>query len=130
MRCGPGWRRRPRLASETVFEQVGNDRYRAVSGRLAGEVLQVLRDAGGEVVGLEWATYPFSTVTAVTTQAGVTRLCDGWIVGKHVQGELDSAETAAHPWGDHFADGHGCSGAQRGGGVIEIIELQEGVDLF
>ena len=50
----------PETASETVFEQVGSDRYRAVSGRLAGEVLQVLRDASGEVVGLEWATYPFT----------------------------------------------------------------------
>ena len=50
----------PEAAGETVFEQVGSDRYRAVSGRLAGELLQVLRDTDGEVVGLEWATYPFT----------------------------------------------------------------------
>jgi CubicO group peptidase (beta-lactamase class C family) len=44
----------------SVFEPEGDDRFRVVSGRERGEALRVVRDAGGEVVRLYWATYPFT----------------------------------------------------------------------
>jgi len=44
----------------SVFEPEGEDRFRTVSGRERGEVLRVVRDEGGEVVRLYWATYPFT----------------------------------------------------------------------
>ena len=44
----------------TRFEQEGEDRYRAVSGPERGELLVVLRDRDGEVVRMEFATYPFT----------------------------------------------------------------------
>jgi CubicO group peptidase (beta-lactamase class C family) len=44
----------------TRFEPDGEDRYRAVSGPERGELLVVLRDRDGEVVRLEFATYPFT----------------------------------------------------------------------
>jgi len=44
----------------SVFEAEGDDRFRVVSGRERGEVLRVVRDEGGEVVKLYWATYPFT----------------------------------------------------------------------
>ncbi|HYX75945.1 MAG TPA: serine hydrolase domain-containing protein, partial [Gaiellaceae bacterium] len=44
----------------SVFEREGEDRYRVVSGRERGEVLQVVRDDGGNVTRLYWATYPFT----------------------------------------------------------------------
>jgi len=47
-------------ASETTFERLEQDRYRAVAGRFRGEYLVVHRDAAGGVAGLEWATYPFT----------------------------------------------------------------------
>jgi CubicO group peptidase (beta-lactamase class C family) len=47
-------------ASETRFERLGPDRYRAMAGRFSGERLTVRRDGAGAVVGLEWATYPFT----------------------------------------------------------------------
>ena len=43
-----------------VFEPDGLDRYRAVSGREHGELLRVVRDDGGAVTKLYWATYPFT----------------------------------------------------------------------
>ncbi len=63
------WRRgrlETRLASApperepSVFEPDGEDRFRTVSGRERGEVLRVVRDEGGQVVKLYWATYPFT----------------------------------------------------------------------
>jgi hypothetical protein len=44
----------------SVFEPEGEDRFRVVSGRERGETLRVVRDEGGEVVRLYWATYPFT----------------------------------------------------------------------
>lgn len=46
--------------SETRFERLDRDSYRAVSGRFTGERLAVRRDPAGEVAALEWATYPFT----------------------------------------------------------------------
>ncbi len=47
-------------ASETRFERLDGDSYRAVAGRFTGERLGVRRDAAGVVAALEWATYPFT----------------------------------------------------------------------
>ena len=47
-------------SSKTVFDPAGDDRYRAVAGRLTGEYLVVRRGPTGEVAELEWATYPFT----------------------------------------------------------------------
>jgi len=44
----------------SVFEQEGDDRFRAVSGTERGELLRVVRSDDGEVVKLYWATYPFA----------------------------------------------------------------------
>ena len=52
--------RSPQLARDkppSVFERVGEDLYRTVSGREAGELLRVGRDASGAVRKLNWATY-------------------------------------------------------------------------
>ena len=43
-----------------VFERVGADRYRTVSGRERGELLEIVRDAEGRPVKLTWATYPLT----------------------------------------------------------------------
>ena len=43
-----------------VFEQVGADRFRTVSGRERGEPLELVRDGEGQVVRLYWASYPFT----------------------------------------------------------------------
>jgi hypothetical protein len=52
---------RPQSAPDTsppsVFEQIGEDRYRTVSGRERGELLLVTRDERGVPVKLNWATY-------------------------------------------------------------------------
>ena len=62
-----GGRLEARLATDSaekepsVFEQLGGDRFRTVSGRELGELLRVVRDDdGGGVVKLYWATYPFT----------------------------------------------------------------------
>ena len=44
----------------TRFEREEEDRYRAVSGPERGELLVVVRDRDGDVVRLEFATYPFT----------------------------------------------------------------------
>ena len=43
-----------------MFERVGEDVYRGVSGREQGELLRLARDEAGEVVRMYWATYPFT----------------------------------------------------------------------
>jgi hypothetical protein len=43
-----------------MFERIGDDRYRTVSGRERGELLELVRDNGGRVVKLYWASYPFT----------------------------------------------------------------------
>jgi CubicO group peptidase (beta-lactamase class C family) len=50
----------PPERAPSVFEPEGEDRYRVVSGRERGEVLQVVRDGEGEIVRMYWATYPFT----------------------------------------------------------------------
>lgn len=47
----------PKEKAPSVFERVGDDLYRTVSGREAGELLRVTRDASGAVRQLNWATY-------------------------------------------------------------------------
>jgi len=49
-----------RIAEPAVFELEGSDRYRTVSGRERGELLQLLRDEAGAVSELRWATYRFT----------------------------------------------------------------------
>lgn len=41
-----------------VFEPIGGDRFRTVSGREEGELLLIERDATGGVARLKWAGYP------------------------------------------------------------------------
>ena len=41
-----------------VFELEAADRFRGISGREQGELLEVVRDDLGEPVKLYWATYP------------------------------------------------------------------------
>ncbi|HEV8100065.1 MAG TPA: hypothetical protein VGP56_13005, partial [Gaiellaceae bacterium] len=50
----------PPERAPSIFESEGDDRFRVVSGRERGETLCVVRDQGGEVVKLYWATYPFT----------------------------------------------------------------------
>jgi CubicO group peptidase (beta-lactamase class C family) len=42
-----------------VFERECDDRWRTVSGRERGELLRVVREGGGGISKLYWATYPF-----------------------------------------------------------------------
>ncbi len=48
------------VSTETRFERLGRDAYRAVAGRFIGERMLVRRDATGMVEALVWATYPFT----------------------------------------------------------------------
>lgn len=50
----------PPERAPSIFESEGDDRFRVASGRERGETLRVVRDQGGEVVKLYWATYPFT----------------------------------------------------------------------
>jgi CubicO group peptidase (beta-lactamase class C family) len=43
-----------------VFEPDGPDRYRTVSGRERGELLEIIRDDEGRAVKMTWATYPLT----------------------------------------------------------------------
>ena len=47
----------PEHKPSSVFEKVGDDLYRTVQGREAGELLRVTRDAEGRVTKMNWATY-------------------------------------------------------------------------
>ena len=53
-------RRAPARVKPSVFAADGPGRYRVVSGRERGELLEVVRDERGTVVKLVWATYPFT----------------------------------------------------------------------
>jgi len=44
----------------SVFDPLGDDRFRTLQGRERGELLRVVRDADGTPVRLYWATYPFT----------------------------------------------------------------------
>ncbi len=50
----------PPSAPSSVFEPDGSDRFRGISGPEEGELLEVVRDGNGEVVKLNWATYPLT----------------------------------------------------------------------
>ncbi len=43
-----------------VFRAEGDDRFRGVSGPEEGELLEIVRDEGGQVTKLYWATYPLT----------------------------------------------------------------------
>lgn len=47
----------PKHQPPAVFERVGPDLYRTVSGRERGELLRLNRDAHGRVITMNWATY-------------------------------------------------------------------------
>jgi CubicO group peptidase (beta-lactamase class C family) len=47
----------PRSAPPSVFTPVERDVLRTVSGREAGELLELVRDGDGDVVSMRWATY-------------------------------------------------------------------------
>jgi CubicO group peptidase (beta-lactamase class C family) len=47
----------PEHKPSSVFERVSDDVYRTVSGREAGELLRITRDADGRVSKMNWATY-------------------------------------------------------------------------
>ena len=47
----------PEHKPSSVFVEVGEDLYRTESGREAGELLRVARDASGRVTKMNWATY-------------------------------------------------------------------------
>ncbi len=48
----------PEHKPASVFENVGEDLYRTVSGRETGELLRITRGPDGEAVKMNWATYP------------------------------------------------------------------------
>ena len=50
----------PDSREPAVFEPAGESRFRTVSGRERGELLEVIRDEDGRVAKLYWATYPFT----------------------------------------------------------------------
>jgi CubicO group peptidase (beta-lactamase class C family) len=54
-----------RKQAPAVFEAIGEDVYRTVSGRERGELLRLARDDGGQVVRMYWATYPFTRTPEV-----------------------------------------------------------------
>jgi CubicO group peptidase (beta-lactamase class C family) len=47
----------PEHKPSSVFEKVGEDLYRTVEGREAGELLRITRDSSGRVTKMNWATY-------------------------------------------------------------------------
>jgi CubicO group peptidase (beta-lactamase class C family) len=52
--------RAPDYRPWAVFEPVGEDEYRTVSGRERGERLRLIRDDTGEIARLSWAGYAFT----------------------------------------------------------------------
>jgi hypothetical protein len=46
----------------SVFTPLGDDLFRTASGREAGELLRLTRDASGQVVRMHWATYRFTRI--------------------------------------------------------------------
>ena len=47
----------PEHKPSSVFEKIGEDLFRTVKGREAGELLRVTRDEQGKVTKMNWATY-------------------------------------------------------------------------
>lgn len=50
----------PTSQAPSLFERVGEDTYRTVSGREKGELLRLRRNDAGEVTAFNWATYMFT----------------------------------------------------------------------
>jgi CubicO group peptidase (beta-lactamase class C family) len=60
------WAEAPVWQPWARFEPLDGDRFRTVFGRERGELLRLVRDAGGTVTRMYWATYPFSREPEVT----------------------------------------------------------------
>ncbi len=60
------WAEAPAWQPWTRFEALDNDRFRTVFGRERGELLRLVRDPGGKVTRMYWATYPFTREPEVT----------------------------------------------------------------
>jgi len=56
----------PSWAPWARFERIEGDRFRTVFGRERGELLELVRDADGNVTRMYWATYPFARQHEVT----------------------------------------------------------------
>ncbi|MBW3592937.1 MAG: hypothetical protein KY396_04510, partial [Actinobacteria bacterium] len=56
-----------------VFESVGYELFRTVSGRERGELLRVVRDDDGVPIKLFWASYPFLRTPEVFGARAETR---------------------------------------------------------
>ncbi len=54
------WVEAPEWADWSIFEPLGDDRFRTLQGRERGELLRIVRDEQGVPVRLYWATYPFT----------------------------------------------------------------------
>ena len=54
------WAEAPEWADWSIFEPLGDDRYRTLQGRERGELLRIVRDEEGVPVRMYWATYPFT----------------------------------------------------------------------
>jgi len=54
------WAGGPEWADWSIFEPLGDDRFRTLQGRERGELLRIVRDEEGTPVRLYWATYPFT----------------------------------------------------------------------
>jgi hypothetical protein len=59
----------PRERPPSVFEPLGDDVFRTVSGREQGELLRLVRGSDGTVVRMYWATYPFTRMPEVFGRA-------------------------------------------------------------
>jgi hypothetical protein len=54
------WTQAPDWADWSVFEALGDNRFRTVQGRERGEVLRIVRDDEGTPTRMYWATYPLT----------------------------------------------------------------------
>jgi CubicO group peptidase (beta-lactamase class C family) len=61
--------RAKREQDPAVFEPESDDVFRTVSGRERGELLRLVRDDGGAVVRMYWATYPLTRQSQVFDSA-------------------------------------------------------------
>lgn len=54
------WTGSPEWFPWSVFEPLGDDRFRTTTGRERGELLRLVRDEDGTVTRMSWATYPLT----------------------------------------------------------------------
>ena len=83
----------PATRAPSVFEAVGEDRYRTASGRERGELLRITRGAGGRAERLHWATY---LVFVLGTLHGIAAGTDTWALPLYL-GAV-GAVTSATAW--------------------------------